>query len=356
MDARFYVDNYATFQEMGLDESALQFLTEGLLAHPKDAELRRLAQLRNVLEPGESGAKDADIAGLFATTIQTFAAVKNREVARTPAQAGKADPEMAGEDFWRELGTKDLRTLLLERGGLLRVSNFFPQEQADRCLATLQSVSWTESSSGLYEGHGDSAKHWFYRYDGELEVAARLRSLCPELFSSFQAARYDAGGNLAAHDDSNYFAIARTDRNTTARYPAGAVVFRKIALIYYLTKDWREDYGGALLDLHSSEAKCLVPRFNSAVAFLAGSATTKAILPKLSSDRCRGYPLASPGSVEKTVLGNARGRFEVWSGFAVDSLTKHVPNTRVARGQDHRARCATFPRALAVVRFLKCEG
>ncbi|CAJ1400828.1 unnamed protein product [Effrenium voratum] len=296
MDARFYVDNYATFQEMGLDESALQFLTEGLLAHPKDAELRRLAQLRNVLEPGESGAKDADIAGirrvrlrarrgvsgnaarvtgkqrgwrgLFATTIQTFAAVKNREVARTPAQAGKADPEMAGEDFWRELGTKDLRTLLLERGGLLRVSNFFPQEQADRCLATLQSVSWTESSSGLYEGHGDSAKHWFYRYDGELEVAARLRSLCPELFSSFQAARYDAGGNLAAHDDSNYFAIARTDRNTTARYPAGAVVFRKIALIYYLTKDWREDYGGALLDLHSSEAKCLVPRFNSAVAFL----------------------------------------------------------------------------------------
>ncbi|CAJ1337778.1 unnamed protein product [Effrenium voratum] len=208
------------------------------------------------------------VSGLFATTIQTFAAVKNREVARTPAQAGKADPEMAGEDFWRELGTKDLRTLLLERGGLLRVSNFFPQEQADRCLATLQSVSWTESSSGLYEGHGDSAKHWFYRYDGELEVAARLRSLCPELFSSFQAARYDAGGNLAAHDDSNYFAIARTDRNTTARYPAGAVVFRKIAFIYYLTKDWREDYGGALLDLHSSEAKCLVPRFNSAVAFL----------------------------------------------------------------------------------------
>ena len=40
-----------------------------------------------------------------------------------------------------------------------------------------------------------------------------------------------------------------------------------MAIIYYLTKDWKESDGGILIDLHGKKGKRYIPKFNSIVAF-----------------------------------------------------------------------------------------
>merc|ERR1712232_1208020 len=80
--------------------------------------------------------------------------------------------------------------------------------------------------------------------------------------------KYESGGHISMHDDSQFFWIPADDRHRSERFPARSIMFRKIAVIYYLTKDWQRDYGGSLIDCHTGKRHYIVPQFNSFVTFL----------------------------------------------------------------------------------------
>ena len=62
------------------------------------------------------------------------------------------------------------------------------------------------------------------------------------------------GDFIDPHDDS---AIAQVGEQ---------LYHRHIAFIYYLSKDWKAEYGGALVDIEDDN-KLYVPEFNSVIAF-----------------------------------------------------------------------------------------
>ncbi|CAK9044503.1 unnamed protein product [Durusdinium trenchii] len=281
MAAEYYACTFLEFKDMGLGEAADQVLKEGLRAYPGDGELLTLAKDRGIVEDKREGGPESPEGGLgqllAAMMKSQEPSVKVRPELGTKhgldfEGADFKDPELQGSDFWEKLKTRDLRSILLEHGGLIRVSDFLPQHKAHEAKETLHALQksyWVESSSSAYEGElVESATHSFFRYDGDQldNIVEHIRSMAPDDFPSFQAAMYQNGGNLCAHDDSNYFIVDKADRNQNQKFPAGSLLFRKIAVIYYLSKDWKTDYGGALVDMH--EDKQYFPRFNSMVAFL----------------------------------------------------------------------------------------
>ena len=263
---------------MGLEAAADEVLKEGLAAYPTHGDLLSLAKMRGIAcERQAAVPSGGGIEGLLAGMMksqQPSVKVSGLVSDTLDLQGYQCkESEMSSVDFWQQLERVDLRSILLEHGGLIRVSDFLPEEEAEEALKRLKALEesvWAESSSNAYK-EGDSAqgaRHNFFRYDGDqLEnVIGKLRAMAPDDFPSFQAAMYRKGGNLAAHDDSNYFVVEKADKNQTERFPAGSLLFRKVAVIYYLTKDWQEDFGGALMDLHQD--RFFYPRFNSMVAFL----------------------------------------------------------------------------------------
>ena len=287
MAAEYYARAFLDFKDLGLDEAANQVLKEGLMACPTDSELLALAKssgmpLHDSFTKSTNVQESSDLGQLLAAMMKSQA--PSAKVAANEAVQSSGidcidykqckDPEMQGSEFWKQLQSQDLRSILLQHGGLIRVSDFLPSHQAEKALSTLKALhkgKWVESNTSAYkEGEFvESAKHSFFRYDGDdlQGVVQEIRSMAAQYFPSFQAAMYENGGNLAAHDDSNYFVVDRTDKNQNERFPAGTLLFRKIAVIYYLTKDWQEDFGGSLMDMHG-DGQQYFPRFNSMIAFL----------------------------------------------------------------------------------------
>ncbi|KXZ57006.1 hypothetical protein GPECTOR_1g909 [Gonium pectorale] len=164
----------------------------------------------------------------------------------------------------------DVEGAVERAGGLVRIENFLPEFVAEGILATIEAVSdeqWNETSAREDYTH-NNIDHSFssVKQARGLDAVTRLFSLVrPGALNSFSAARYCRSDHIAPHDDRAY---------TQVRLDNGRVITtsRTLAVIYYLTKDWREEYGGVLLDLEDpasppGQPTRYVPVWNSVVAF-----------------------------------------------------------------------------------------
>jgi hypothetical protein len=98
--------------------------------------------------------------------------------------------------------------------------------------------------------------------------------MAPTHIHTFSAGKYVKGHHIATHDDRAYTNVLMEcppddgddDSDGGGRSVTRVVeCSRDIALIYYLTKDWKREYGGVLRDEETGTD--YVPIFNSAVAF-----------------------------------------------------------------------------------------
>lgn len=174
---------------------------------------------------------------------------------------------LTGDQFRQSVSSKGLRPLLEEAGGLIQVNNFLSAEQAEETLQMLQGMSQEEWVLSENKSSVD-ADHHFWRYEGaKLDgIKALMQELEPQLHPILHGAKYDKGGRITLHNDALRWVVKPAE--ASERFPAGAQVYRKVALIYYLTKDWSADFGGCLVDNMEDGPKAIVPEFNSLVAFL----------------------------------------------------------------------------------------
>jgi Rps23 Pro-64 3,4-dihydroxylase Tpa1-like proline 4-hydroxylase len=79
--------------------------------------------------------------------------------------------------------------------------------------------------------------------------------------NSFQAARYLGGDHIAAHDDKYallllllllLFSVGSHPASRAFKTIDDEVYSRELAVIYYLTDDWKEEYGGTRRASHHS--------------------------------------------------------------------------------------------------------
>mmetsp|Transcript_56249 Transcript_56249/g.147905 ORF Transcript_56249/g.147905 Transcript_56249/m.147905 type:complete len:347 (+) Transcript_56249:56-1096(+) len=282
----YYAQAHGDFLEMGLGSCASEVLQEGLVAYPKS---RQLLELAGLPVPDDVEDSAPSITGDLLPSISAAKAAVATQAAVAPQFVPRPLPEnllprdISGEQFWLEVRSRGFHALLLERGGIIRVTDLLPEELAEGALQALQQVDskdWTLSSTATvaYGSDSDAIDHEYnsHRLDADrgnaLDVAKqKLGTMLPEHWAGFQAARYERNGLIAPHDDSQMFHVPAGEE--TQRYPAGKLMYRKIAVICYLTKDWRKEYGGNFMDLHGEAAAqgsrdVVVPSFNSCVAFL----------------------------------------------------------------------------------------
>jgi len=123
-----------------------------------------------------------------------------------------------------------------------------------------QVTNWNDTSASRDYTHNNIAHSFESVKTGEAieSVTRALTQILPEAFSTFSGAKYQKSNFIEPHDDRAYTSVKLDD---------GRMVecSREIAVIYYLTKDWTIELGGALVDLVST--KRYVPEFNSLIAF-----------------------------------------------------------------------------------------
>jgi hypothetical protein len=157
----------------------------------------------------------------------------------------------------------DLDKMLDENQGIVKISNFFPSAVADGILnsvETIPSSGWnvTESSRDLSKNN-ISHKFWSSKTASNLpNIFRAIEILQPGRFSTFSAGKYEQSDHIEPHDDRAYADVMLDDG-------ARITCSRDIAVIYYLTKDWKESDGGTLVDIPTGTS--YVPEFNSLVAF-----------------------------------------------------------------------------------------
>mmetsp|Transcript_17382 Transcript_17382/g.29791 ORF Transcript_17382/g.29791 Transcript_17382/m.29791 type:complete len:484 (+) Transcript_17382:80-1531(+) len=161
----------------------------------------------------------------------------------------------------------DLETLLEESGGLVKISNFLPRHVAEGVLTDLQNIpdhQWnaTEASADYTNNNINHSFKSAKSAKGLERIFRTLSLLLPDALWTFSSAKYQQSDHIEAHDDRAYTDVKMED---------GKIMLcsRDIACIFYLTQDWKAEYGGLLVDLESPEGSSTtyVPEFNSCILF-----------------------------------------------------------------------------------------
>lgn len=196
--------------------------------------------------------------------------------------------QIKGPEFWGEVERYGLQHVLDSNGGMVKVDGLLPGVLATQTLAKLEGLDeseWlSEDSKGtvldqaldwvasvLTQSTRKTADYSFatYRGDAIKGAAGVIESLVDDAVISLKAARYRESNHIEKHGDrGSTIAGLCTQTPLGHTIPVGTRLHRKIALIWYLTPDWKESYGGCLVD-HGVDAKprTIVPQFNSAVIF-----------------------------------------------------------------------------------------
>mmetsp|Transcript_4802 Transcript_4802/g.5928 ORF Transcript_4802/g.5928 Transcript_4802/m.5928 type:complete len:238 (+) Transcript_4802:2-715(+) len=156
----------------------------------------------------------------------------------------------------------NVEKLLAENDGFVLVENFFPDFVASGALKALKELPEDEwdVSNGSTEEYND-VSHSFFSNDSYGIVPDIIRAfmvLLPNKLPSISAAMYKETGHISSHDDKDVIGVEMA--NGEALWHS-----REIAVVYYLTKDWKESYGGLFHD--EKTGNYYTPQFNSCLFF-----------------------------------------------------------------------------------------
>ena len=167
----------------------------------------------------------------------------------------KAIPEMQKKI---DVSNRGLEAMLNSSGGLLKISNFFPNDLAEsihQLISHIPDAEWqvAYAEENASQNNIDHAFHSARTFASHHALFALFKRFMPELFGDFSVGKYTESHFIAPHDDRAYKEVN------------GEHFSRHIAVIYYCSKDWKKEYGGQLVDMVTG--KEYVPEFNSIVAF-----------------------------------------------------------------------------------------
>lgn len=157
-----------------------------------------------------------------------------------------------------KLGDQGLEAMLKANGGLVKISNFLPDHTAEcihKLITRLPETDWAEAYAND-DASANNINHAFRssrNFPVHHAVLGLFKRVLPQFFGDFSLGRYSESHFIAPHDDRAYKEVN------------GEHFSRHIALIYYCSKDWKDEYGGQLVDMVTE--KEYVPEFNSMVAF-----------------------------------------------------------------------------------------
>ena len=157
-----------------------------------------------------------------------------------------------------KLGEQGLEAMLKANGGLVKISNFLSDHTAEcihKLISQLPETDWAEAYASD-DASANNINHAFRSsrtFPAHHAVLGLFKRVLPQYFGDFSLGRYSESHFIAPHDDRAYKEVN------------GEHFSRHIALIYYCSKDWKDEYGGQLVDMVTG--KEYVPEFNSMIAF-----------------------------------------------------------------------------------------
>eukprot|EP01127_Copromyxa_protea_P009186 TRINITY_DN214_c0_g1_i10.p1 TRINITY_DN214_c0_g1~~TRINITY_DN214_c0_g1_i10.p1 ORF type:complete len:644 (-),score=207.53 TRINITY_DN214_c0_g1_i10:45-1976(-) len=165
-------------------------------------------------------------------------------------------------DFTCAMPTFDLISELKKNQGLVVMENFLPDAVASKLESVLKGIlehQWVATEAERDYEHNNIA-HTFVSsksFAYSESVFDIFRRLVPQQLMTISAARYTKGHFIEKHDDRALKTINEQ------------VYERDIAVVYYLSRDFNEEDGGAFVDLNAGDdqPKPFIPKFNSLVAF-----------------------------------------------------------------------------------------
>jgi len=145
---------------------------------------------------------------------------------------------------------------LEKNSGFIKIDNFLPISVAESIYSSLMAVKEGEWRGQIDE---DDDTHEFLSssvFPNSRAIFEIFQNICPGKQSHFSAAKYLEGHFMSEHDDTESSHVAE-----------GNIYSRTIAIVYHVSKNWKEEYGGVFVDAASDPPKKYVPEFNSLVAF-----------------------------------------------------------------------------------------
>lgn len=189
------------------------------------------------------------------------------------------------------------------RQPFMYVQNALEEEFADRLYNELVSFAGWQDQSAETAGYGNAmvrrSEFTYHRKKIGMQVPdgpPSLRALsgflnspeCLKWISDVSGRRCDAfGGSAAAYDIGD--SLSEHNDQLITRDADGSIVTRAVTFNYFLTKDWREEWGGRFIWCKPRQE--FVPTYNTLLLFRVGSESQHLVEPVLAGAQRRRYSI-----------------------------------------------------------------